>query len=336
MLAADAAGQVWRATPAGAPRMRALARALLPLAVAALLTVPALLFFETFSVAADFASDVGAGPGVWLANLRFVLVHFLRQEWLAAALAARCFAAWLARLPTGAEADATRRARAISARLLGFAAGYTVFGCVNPLVYERYFVALSPALALAFLLDAFASLALLAGRPRAWRIAAAAAGVAIVAGSLALRRDALAGRLAELRTPMHGPVDFVVEDLRARHPHPASLLIATNYEAQPLMYYLGSRVIVGLALGDIARERELLPDVVVPRRHWPRSLAELRRFLAQGRWSEETLPVLDTHYNNVPSLTPSPATPDPHRFATPVAAPGDPGAMRVFERVPWP
>ena len=98
------------------------------------------------------------------------------------------------------------------------------------------------------------------------------------------------------------------------------------------MFYLGSRVIVGLALGDIARERALEPDVVIPRRRWPRSLAELRGFLARGRWEEERLPVLDTHYNDMPSLTPTPATPDPHRFRTPQSDPDAPGSLRIFHR----
>ncbi len=333
LLGADAAQQAWRAGPEDGRRWGRIARALLPIGSAVLLTLPALWFFETFGVSLRFARDVGAGPGVWLANLRDVLAHFLRHEWLLAALVTRAAAASLSRLAPDAARDATRAARASSSRLLVFVAGYSVFGCVNPLVYERYFVALSPALTLAFLLDVVALRTLLSSAPRAGRRAGILVLGLLVASSLALRRDALAGRVAELRTPMHGPLDHVVAHLRERYPDPASLRIATNYEAQPLMFYLDSRVIVGLALGDIARERALEPDVVIPRRRWPRSLAELRPFLARGRWQEQGLPVLDTHYNNVPSLSPSPTTPDPHRFETPGVAPDAPGALRVFHRL---
>ena len=42
-----------------------------------------------------------------------------------------------------------------------------------------------------------------------------------------------------------------------RYPDSRELVIATNYEAHPLMYYLDSRVIVGLSLNNIARERAL-------------------------------------------------------------------------------
>ena len=122
-------------------------------------------------------------------------------------------------------------------------------------------------------------------------------------------------------------MDFVVEHLRERYPDPSQLVIATNYEAHPLMFHLGSRVIVGLAGNDLVAERELVPDVVIPRRRWPRRLPELARFLRRGEYEEVVLPVQDVHYNDIPSLSRWPSTPDPHRFETPLAGrPREPAA----------
>jgi hypothetical protein len=332
LCAADAALQALRSAPPAA-RVRSLARALAPHALAVLLALPALFFFDSLSMAARLSAELGASAVSWWSNLRGVLAHFARQEWLVAALLARAAAAWLARGAPEAQRAATHSARAVAARLLVFAAGYAAVLCVNPLVYERYFVVWSPALAAGLALDVSSAASLLAARPRRLRAACAAALCLALAGSLAARRDALAGRVAELIEPVHGPLDFAVESLRRRYEDPASLLIATNYEAQPLMFYLGSRVIVGLALGNLADERGLVPDVVIPRRRWPRSLAELRPFLANGRWEEEALPVQDVHTNETPSLTPSPSNPDPHRFVTPWSAPGDRRALHVFHRV---
>ena len=332
LCAADAALQAWRRAPAQA-RVRGVARALAPHALALLVTLPALVFFESLGTAARFSSELGASVASWWSNALAVLAHFARQEWLVAALVARAVVAALARGATEARRAETLAARAVAARLLVFAAAYAAVLCVNPLSYERYFVAWSPALAASFALDAFSAQALLAGRSRVLRAACAAVLCLVIAGSLAARRDALAGRMAELRTRAHGPLDFAVEELRRRYPDTASLLIATNYEAQPLMFYLGSRVIVGLALGNIADERALEPDVVIPRRRWPRSLAELRPFLARDHWQEQPLPVLDIHTNETPSLTPSASNPDPHRFVTPWAAPGDRAALRILHRV---
>ena len=69
------------------------------------------------------------------------------------------------------------------------------------------------------------------------------------------------------------------------------------------------------------------------RRSHEADVADIRRFLAKAEYTTQALPVLDVHYNNTPSLTPSAATPDPHRFETPLADPADPGALRVFHRV---
>ena len=65
------------------------------------------------------------------------------------------------------------------------------------------------------------------------------------------------------------------------------------------MFYLGSHVIVGTNLNNIVAERSLVPDVVVPRRRWPRGRSELRAFLARGDYRSEQLPVRDLHFNQI-------------------------------------
>ena len=197
---------------------------------------------------------------------------------------------------------------------------------MNPLVYERYFFALGPLVTLAFLLEACALLEAAGARRRL----AAGAVVVLLALGLWVRLDVVRGHVQALLRPVHGPVDFVVEHLRERYADPSTLVIATNYEAHPLMFHLGSRVIVGLAGNNLLEERTLAPDVVIPRGRWPRMLPELARFLARGDYEEVVLPVRDVHYNNVPSLSRSAATPDPHRFETPHATGG--GGLRVYHR----
>ncbi len=298
---------------------------LVPFAASALLVAPWLVFFETFRVAAAFARDLGLGPAAWAANAVWILRHLLRHELLAPALACRAAVAW-----TGCGSAASRR---VAARLLGFGAGYLALGCLNPLALERYFVVLSPLLLGVFLLDAFA---LVEGLPARWPALArrrAAAGVAtaiaVLTGLLRLPSlPELRGRLAEIRTPYRGPLDFAIPYLLAAFPRPRELVVATNYEEQAFMYYLGARAIVGTSLNNLLADRELAPDVVVPRRRWPKSLRELAPFLRRGEWEEVRLPVRDTHWNNVPALSRSRFVPDPHRFETP--ATDDPEAQLVL------
>ena len=323
LVVLDALSTAWRSR-ARDGAARDLVRTLAPHLVGALAVVPALVFFETFQIARGFAGHVGTSLPGYGSNLARLLQHLVTHELLVAALVARAgVALWLRHEPPGPL-------RAVAARGLGFCAGYAAVACVNPLIYERYFVVLSPVLTLVFLLDAVVCLERAAPSRRPV-LALALVGLVLVA--MGPRLDAVRGRWQEIREPVQGPIDFVVRHLRERYRDPAKLVIATNYEAHPLMYYLGSHVIVGLSRNNIRAERALVPDVIVPRRRWPGGIPEIRRFLAKAEYEAYALPVLDVHYNNTPSLSASAAVPDPHRFESPVAGIADPGRLRVHHRV---
>ncbi len=320
-------------------RFRRCTRELIPHFASVVAVAPLLGFFETFSVATEFSRDVGIGIAGHVGNLGHISKHFLRHEMLLPAIGTRlallAAARWAARRGRATVPSLARRA---SSQLALFSIGYTLLGCLNPLVYERYFVALSPVVTLIFLLDAFELVALAqrlptrSGAPRRlWRAAALPVGLALA--SVALRAPEIAGRVGELREPYRGPLDFAIPFVKSLHPHPEQLVIATNYEAHPFMVYLGSHVIVGLSLNNIVAERALEPDVVIPRRRWPRSLLELRPFLARGGFVERALPVRDVHYNNVPGLSALPTTPQVHLFRTPTAGPEEHDVrLRVHHR----
>ncbi|MEE2678404.1 MAG: hypothetical protein VX546_07500 [Myxococcota bacterium] len=294
-------------------------RDLIPFGVAAIAAGPFVLWFEIPETAAAFSAGFDFGWRGYLANAGVIAVHLLHHEFLAAALVARAAAAFL-----GAG---TQTGRAVASGLLAFVAGYVALGALNPLPLERYFVVLSPAISGALLLDGFGLFSLVR-RSNRTAVFASLAIIAVFLGGLAVRADSLGGRIAELRTPYRGPLDFAIPAIAARNARTEDLVIATNYEEYAFMYYLGSHVIVGLSLNNLARERNLEPDVVVPRRRWPRSLAALRPFLSEGEWEAERLPVRDVHHNNVPALSASRFLPDPHRFTTPATE--DPDAQLVL------
>jgi hypothetical protein len=307
-----------------------------PILASAALVAPCAIFFETFAIASAFSADLGVSVGGYLENASLFAVHFWRHEFLAPAI--------FCRLAVMGVDFATRRRglaptpgvdRRVAVLLSCFVVGYVALTCVNPLVYERYFVILSPAVIGVFLLDAFALLEavprLLPGRGRA--AATFAAILLVVAATSGPRIEDLRGRLAEIAHPYRGPLDFAIARLAEITPRPAELVIATNYANHPFMYYLGSHVIVGTNLNNIVREQSLDPDVVIPRRRWPRGQRELRAFLARGGYESETLPVRDVHFNNVPALSRSRSMPDVHRFRTPTPDDDHPG-LEIFRRGP--
>ena len=324
LLGGERLRAAWREGAGGAGRAIRLVREGAPFALAALAVAPSLLYFETLSVASGFSRELGWSVGGWLSNLGEAFVHLARHEWLLPALVTRTASAALYRPEVGSARDPRSRC---AAGLLAFAVGYAAIVAVNPLVYERYFVALSPLLAAAFVLDGSS---LIDSAPRRERAVAVVAG--LVLASLFLRAPELLGRLQEIREPVVGPVDAVVAHLDERYADPSALVVATNYEALPLMFYLESHVIVGLTGHNLGAERELRPDVLVPRGGWPRGLPELRRFASRDRYEPVELAVRDVHFNNVPSLSRTGAMPDVHRFRTAELGPDDP-RLRVYHRV---
>jgi hypothetical protein len=311
----------WRRGGAARERLRDAARGLAPFALSALILSPWLWFFETFRVAGHFSDWGGMSLRVYGWNLRDIVGHLVRHELLLPALFARMAAAALREegRPAWSSRDPKRRAAAF---LVGFTAGYVVIGCFNPLAFERYFLLLFPALVVAFLLDAFT---LASEVPR--RFAPARRGVAHAATAAALplvviltggtRFHDLRERIHEITHRMEGHADRVVAYLRERYPHPESLVIATNYGAHPLMFYLGAHVIVGMSLNHPA-DLALEPDVVVPQRDWLETRDLISDFVERAPWEFEAvrLGIMDTPFNNIPALTKTNSLPDRHRFRT--------------------
>jgi len=328
LLGIDALWREWATTrrDADAPsalraRLRRIAIALAPLAAAGVCVVPLLVYFETFSIAAAFSKHVGLTTATVLTNAGNLIAHLWRHEVLGLVVLCRVARFAADRAGSGTLEPWERRSRRVSAQLIGFAVGYSAISCLNPLVYERYFIVLSPVLNAVFVLDAMAVAASIRAREgRLFPVFVATLALA-VAGTGALRFDELRGRLRELTVPYRGPLDYVIPWIREHYPHPDRLVIATNYENHPYIYYLGSHTIVGLSRNNIRRDRLLEPDLVIPRRRWRSSLPDAMAFVRRepDAYRLVTFEVRDLHYNNVPALSRSLSTPDPHRFVTALA-----------------
>ncbi|MBW2667674.1 MAG: hypothetical protein JRE13_15420 [Deltaproteobacteria bacterium] len=333
LLGFDALAASWHARADSEERRRAWIGTA-PLLASALLVAPALVFFETFAIAASFREHLGFTLGGYMANLGYFARHFWRYELLAPAIFCRTAVVAIAFVARGRGVElGDETARRTATQLAVFIAGYVALTCVNPLVYERYFVMLSPAVIGLFLIDSFtlvdAVRRLARGRARFAAGGAIAAIALLVVATSGSRVEAVRGRLLEISTPVRGPLDFAIARILEEVPEPAELVIATNYANHPFMFYLGSHVIVGTNLNNIVVERSLVPDVVIPRRRWPRGRSELRAFLARANYSSEQLPVRDLHFNQMPALTRSPSIPDVHRFETALPTDRAP-ALEIF------
>ena len=96
------------------------------------------------------------------------------------------------------------------------------------------------------------------------------------------------------------------------------------------MFYLDSRVTVGFYGADLERDREIQPDVIVPR-PWPDHVPVLEALSKGAAYQATSFPVQNLPWNNNPSLTPRVDHPTAHRFRTPPPREGAPQLV-ILER----
>lgn len=301
-------------------------RSALPVVVAGLFAVPALWFYETFSVSHAFAERTGAGIGGMLGNLRHATEYLLRYEVLAPALLAAAL-----RVAWQADRSVTQAAARVTRFLWILVACHILVIAAIPWFFARYAVILAPLLIALLTLELLAIETHLAATPRVRRrfaIGCAAALAAIVV----LRAPEIGGRLAELRDPPRGPLDFAIEDLRARHPDPRELLIATNYEALVFAFYLDSAVLDTQRLDGGSAPAGVIADVIVPRRHWDANRNALRDLLGRAAYDVVALPVADRPMNTTPELGPANPPSRYRSFVDPAPA-AERDRLQIYERV---
>ena len=214
---------------------------------------------------------------------------------------------------------------------------YALLGAANPVFFERYFVPLGPILAVVLVLDVellrrrISRAESAAERQRSGWLGAGAL-VFFFFFLLWVRGPEVSGRLAEIREPVEGPVDASILFVSSRWPDPSSLTIATNYETEPFMFYLGSRVVGRFHEGSSEYEGGVTPDLVIPRMTQPRSLQAVRRYLLEGEFKRHELSVADTQYNNIPELYSGRVLSTVHRFET--LRPGESAPpLAIYERI---
>ncbi len=312
------------------PVWPALALEWAPLAVAALALIPIVLWFRMIPLSELMSARYRFGLADYGVNLLVVTRHLAQHELLLAAGLLRVGAWQIGRRGPG-RPEAPALWRLVLVQVL--------IGARNPIFFERYFVALGPLLLLAALLD-FDRVrrgleAGAADAGRRVRALGALAGVCIV-GALALKAPELAGRAGELVTPVRGPLDVAVPWVRERFEGTVRPTVATNYEAEVWMFYLGGPVVGRFhAEGDAAAlaEAAVEPDVVVPRRGYPHSVERLRVYLKPGAFERHALEIADLPYNTIPELSRGRVVTVTHPFRT--VLPNHPGeALEVWVRRP--
>lgn len=284
-------------------RLLVFVRSCVPLVLSLATTLPLLLFFDFLAQVSDWRDNYGTA---YRMNLLAVLYNLARYEFLIPALLMRIAVSIQLRLyaPNEPSPGLVHR-RQIAGFLFTFLITYCLILSLSHSVWERFFISLSPVITMLFLLDAFTLWDLAHdSRTSARRLGSVMAALVAVCllGTIWIRIPEFRGRIYEITHRYKGPLDFVIPHLIEKYPHPEDLVIATNYEEPALMYYLGSRVIVGYYGANLQNERNLQPDVIIPR-NWDNHMRTLTAMGRRGSYEFTQFPVKNLDTNGFPGLS---------------------------------
>lgn len=111
------------------------------------------------------------------------------------------------------------------------------------------------------------------------------------------------GHFYEMFHPYKGPLDYTIPYIKANYPKTDTLIIATNYEETSYMYYLHSKVIVGLVGNNLVEDSKQIPDIISYRQSLGSFFPSLfNKFPAEASYIKITFPIKDLPVNNIPEL----------------------------------
>lgn len=276
-----------------------------PVWLSLILVVPAAVFFETFTAV---KSSLGTYELNWQSysnNLRYIFSVFSHYEmlyWLILLRVLALFSIWYRNNRPGESNNPLFLKIANFFSLLAIAY-FFIFVRPNYL-FVRYYLFLQPILALIIVLD----LAIIYDFLRWQKKIGQRSVLTVFFVSLAviftshgfLIRDFITGHLYELSHQYQGPLDFAIPFIQSKFPDTKSITIATNYEEPAYMYYLDSKVIIGLVGNNLAEDKKIQPEVIIFRRGYDQFKKIFDDYLQKSKYTAYTLPVYDYHYNNLP------------------------------------
>lgn len=179
-----------------------------------------------------------------------------------------------------------------------------------PHIYERYYIALVPLFMIVLLFDLFTLYDLLEelSSRTVRRVIAFLSllpmAILLCQGGLG-KYESIRGHIYELFHPYHGPLDYVIPYIQTHYPHPADLVIATNYEECAFMYYLGAGTTIGYVGNNLEEDLKKQPDVIIVRKRWAYTNREeiFGLFFKRAAYSRVVFPIVDTPVNNIPEVS---------------------------------
>jgi len=284
----------------------------LPLFISLIFIIPSLVYFKTFTVVNSITTQSALGIGNYINNLSWSLAFFAKFEFLYLAIFLKILLFILLYFKKEILSTKNKILLKTSNFLSLFFCIFILVICRTVFVYERYVLALQPVLICIILLDIslcwYLFNQIFPPKPQSnkssSKVFIAIIFIAIWINLIPLM-EPIKGHLYELTHQYKGPLDFAIPYIKEKFTDPSKIIIATNYEENSYMYYLGSKTIVGYVANNIAEDRKLTPDVIVYRNYFNFSQAYMdvfNTFFNNNKYQKTILPIFDYPFNNIPEL----------------------------------
>lgn len=284
----------------------------LPLFISLLFIIPSLVYFKTFTMVNTITEQSAWGIKNYISNIIWALSFFAKFEFLYLAIFLKILLFLILYFK--------RKITTIENKLLIKTSNFlSLFFCVYILViartvfvFERYTIVLQPILIFIILLDIMTCWYIfnettsqeINKKKTSSRVLITIISIAIWVNLIPLM-EPLKGHLYELTHQYKGPLDFAIPYIQKKYEDPSKIIIATNYEENSYMYYLGSKTIIGYVGNNLEEDKKLEPDIIILRKFFIPSQGYeyiFDNFMKKNKYVKIDFPIFDYPFNNIPEL----------------------------------
>lgn len=282
----------------------------LPLICSFLLTLPQIMLINPFEASNSSSKYWNFNFLEYINNLNSIIRYFLLYEILPLVLIIKLIILFIYKKRENHNEYLLK----ISSFLFLFFLIYVFSISFIPYLFERYYISLQPILAIIYLLDLFFIFNLLKFFEK--KVQKKYLYIIILCSCIFIlsKLPILNSYHYQLTHQYKGPLDYIIPYIKNNYKNPQNLVIATNYEENTYMYYLGSKTTIGYIGNNIENDLKFPPDIIIIRKCWPDNRRYLNQLLNENKYKKVIFPIGDTPTNNIPEISSYPFS---HQFKSP-------------------
>jgi len=270
-----------------------------------IISIPFYVFYETIYISREVAKEFVWDISSYLGKLVRIMKFYSLYDFLPVVLILKIFLYALLK-------DYSRRVNKLSLLLENYlrVSSFFIFFFVvylliisnMPYIFDRYYIALQPILSMSIIIDVVLYYKIISLHYEKKLFKSLIYNIYVVAGVFLVcsvfKFDTIAGHVYELTHIYKGPLDYVIPYIHDNYNNPENLVIETNIEQTPYIYYLGSSAFRETSY-DTLPDNE--PDIIIPKKYpnlgYQPSVID--KLLKDGSYQKITFPIADYPANNI-------------------------------------